>query len=321
MGVAAGIAILAALTHGLVGFSRRPPDRAGIAFAIAAAAAAAGALSVLALYTIHDIDLHIAVMKWAYFPATVVWTAGRRLVRRLRRRRAADAVPARADGRLRLHAGRQRRPAPRDPPRAEGRAHGDGRHGRLRHGHDAVVAAHPPERDRRAHAHLLRVPVLRGLSRVPPPRADARPLPGAHDRAPRRRDAVRRGHRAPGRHHLQHAVPLAGQLRGGHHRREPRPAARVAPGGDGAAAVPHAHGRARRGPRPRARRGPRASGRGVAGAARHRGGAAPQGRGARRPHAHGADPRAGARRSARRSTRRRAPPPASSRPATCACGC
>jgi signal transduction histidine kinase len=75
MGVAAGIAILAALTHGLVGFSRRPPDRAGIAFAVAAAAAAAGALSVLALYSIHDIDLHIAVMKWAYFPATVVWTA------------------------------------------------------------------------------------------------------------------------------------------------------------------------------------------------------------------------------------------------------
>ena len=75
MGVAAGIAILAALTHGLVGFSRRPPDRAGIAFAVAAAAAAVGALSVLALYTIHDIDLHIAVMKWAYFPATVVWTA------------------------------------------------------------------------------------------------------------------------------------------------------------------------------------------------------------------------------------------------------
>ena len=74
MGVAAGIAILAALTHGLVGFSRRPPDRARIAFAIAAAAAAVGALSVLALYTIHDIDLHIAVMKWAYFPATVVWT-------------------------------------------------------------------------------------------------------------------------------------------------------------------------------------------------------------------------------------------------------
>ena len=74
MGVAAGIGILAALTHGLVGFSRRPRDRALIAFAIAAAAAAAGALSVLALYTITDIDLHIVVMKWAFFPATVVWT-------------------------------------------------------------------------------------------------------------------------------------------------------------------------------------------------------------------------------------------------------
>ena len=74
MGVAAGIGILAALTHGLVGFARRPRDRARIAFAVAAAAAATGALSVLALYAITDIDLHIAVMKWAYFPATVVWT-------------------------------------------------------------------------------------------------------------------------------------------------------------------------------------------------------------------------------------------------------
>ncbi len=74
MGVAAGIGILAALTHGLVGFARRPRDRALIAFAVAAGAAAAGALSVLALYTITDIDLHITVMKWAFFPATVVWT-------------------------------------------------------------------------------------------------------------------------------------------------------------------------------------------------------------------------------------------------------
>jgi signal transduction histidine kinase len=74
MGVAAGIGILAALTHGLVGFARRPRDRARIAFAVAAAAAATGALSVHALYAISDIDLHIAVMKWAYFPATVVWT-------------------------------------------------------------------------------------------------------------------------------------------------------------------------------------------------------------------------------------------------------
>jgi len=74
MGVAAGIGILAALTHGLVGFARRPRDPARIAFAVAAAAAAAGALSVLSLYTITDIDLHITVMKWAFFPATVIWT-------------------------------------------------------------------------------------------------------------------------------------------------------------------------------------------------------------------------------------------------------
>ncbi len=75
MGVAAGIGILAAVTHGFVGLSRRPWDRARIAFAVASAAAALGALSVLALYGITDIDLHVAVMKWAYFPPTVVWTA------------------------------------------------------------------------------------------------------------------------------------------------------------------------------------------------------------------------------------------------------
>ena len=96
MGVAAGIGILAALTHFLVGFSRRPRDRARIAFAVASAAAAAGALSVLALYVIHDIDLHIAVMKWAFFPATVLWTHLHRLVRRLLRRRPAQVVPPRA---------------------------------------------------------------------------------------------------------------------------------------------------------------------------------------------------------------------------------
>jgi signal transduction histidine kinase len=74
MGVAAGIGVLAALTHFLTGFVRRPVDRARIAFAVAAAAAAVGALSVLALYVIQDIDLHITVMKWVFFPATVFWT-------------------------------------------------------------------------------------------------------------------------------------------------------------------------------------------------------------------------------------------------------
>lgn len=74
MGISAGIGILAALTHAMTGLVRRPPDAARLSFAVAAAAAAGGALSVLALYAIHDIDLHIAVMKWAFFPATVLWT-------------------------------------------------------------------------------------------------------------------------------------------------------------------------------------------------------------------------------------------------------
>ena len=53
MGVAAGIGILASLTHGLVGFARRPRDRARIAFAAAALAAAVAALAVRALYVVH----------------------------------------------------------------------------------------------------------------------------------------------------------------------------------------------------------------------------------------------------------------------------
>ena len=74
MGVAAGIAIHAALTHGLVGFSRRPRDRVMIAFAAAASAAAVGALAVLALYSVNTAEAHAAVMKWVFFPAGVAWT-------------------------------------------------------------------------------------------------------------------------------------------------------------------------------------------------------------------------------------------------------
>ena len=74
MGVAAGIGILASLTHGLVGFARRPRDRARIAFAAAALAAAVAALAVGALYSVHDMDTHMAIMKWAFYPASVLWT-------------------------------------------------------------------------------------------------------------------------------------------------------------------------------------------------------------------------------------------------------
>ena len=74
MGVAAGIGILAALTHGLVGFARRPRDRARIAFAAAALAAGVAALAVAALYSVGDIHTHIMIVKWAFFPASVLWT-------------------------------------------------------------------------------------------------------------------------------------------------------------------------------------------------------------------------------------------------------
>jgi signal transduction histidine kinase len=74
MGVAAGIGILASLQHGLVGLSRRPRDRARIAFAAAALAAAVAALAVAALYSVDDIGDHVAVAKWAFYPASVLWT-------------------------------------------------------------------------------------------------------------------------------------------------------------------------------------------------------------------------------------------------------
>jgi len=73
MGVAAGIGIEAAFTHGLVGISRRPRDRVRIAFAVAAAAVAVGALAVLAMYSAGSAPAYIAIMKWVCFPADVVW--------------------------------------------------------------------------------------------------------------------------------------------------------------------------------------------------------------------------------------------------------
>jgi len=73
MGVAAGIGIDAAFTHGLVGLSRRPRDRVRIAFAVAAAAVAVGALAVLAMYSASTAPAYIAIMKWACFPASVLW--------------------------------------------------------------------------------------------------------------------------------------------------------------------------------------------------------------------------------------------------------
>ena len=74
MGVAAGIGIHAALTHGLVGFARRPRDRARIAFAAASAAAAVAALAVLAMYSAESIGTYVAITKWVFYPASIAWT-------------------------------------------------------------------------------------------------------------------------------------------------------------------------------------------------------------------------------------------------------
>jgi len=74
MGVAAGIGILAAVTHSFVGFARRPVDRTRLAFAAASLAAAVAALALAALYSVGDMDTHMAIMKWAFYPASVFWT-------------------------------------------------------------------------------------------------------------------------------------------------------------------------------------------------------------------------------------------------------
>jgi signal transduction histidine kinase len=74
MGVVAGIGIHATLTHGLVGWSRRPRDRARIAFAAAALSTAAGALALSAMYSATSYEQYVAVTKWVFFPASSCMT-------------------------------------------------------------------------------------------------------------------------------------------------------------------------------------------------------------------------------------------------------
>jgi signal transduction histidine kinase len=73
MAMAAGIGIEAALTHGMVGLTRRPRDRARLAFAVAAVAMAVASLSVLGLYSAGSPNEHAAIMKWVFFPSSAVW--------------------------------------------------------------------------------------------------------------------------------------------------------------------------------------------------------------------------------------------------------
>ncbi len=73
-GLAAGISVEAAVSHGMVGLARRPRDGARIAFAVAAAAAAAGAVAVVMMYAAGSAEAHAAIMKWLLFPSSTVWT-------------------------------------------------------------------------------------------------------------------------------------------------------------------------------------------------------------------------------------------------------
>jgi len=75
MATAAGITLHAALTHGSVGLGRRPRDAVRIAFAIEALSVAAGSLALVAMYSATTPETHVAVTKWVFFPAEVVWVA------------------------------------------------------------------------------------------------------------------------------------------------------------------------------------------------------------------------------------------------------
>ena len=221
MGVAAGIGILAALTHGLVGFARRPRDRARIAFAVAAAAAAAGALSVLALYTITDIDLHIAVMKWAFFPATVIWTLAivwfAAFFADVRPRWFLYALSAGFALTLVINAVLPR-----------GILHQQ-RGGLMEMdtlgGSVMVMTQSQPHALQNITDALTLIAfaflcyAVYRVFRRPSQRASL--VAGADDGPAGRRDPVRRDHRAPRGHHLQQPLPLTGELRSGDHRRQP----------------------------------------------------------------------------------------------------
>ena len=74
MGVAAGIAFNAAITHILVALSRRPPDWMRLTFAITAMAAGVGAIAVLAMYAGDSPTTHAAIVKWLFLPSNVAFT-------------------------------------------------------------------------------------------------------------------------------------------------------------------------------------------------------------------------------------------------------
>lgn len=73
-GLAAGVSIEAAVSHGLAGLSRRPRDGTRLAFAAAAAAVAVGAIAVVTMYSADSAQAHAALMKWLLYPASTVWT-------------------------------------------------------------------------------------------------------------------------------------------------------------------------------------------------------------------------------------------------------
>jgi signal transduction histidine kinase len=76
MGLIAGIGLLAAVTHGLTGFSRRPRDRTLLALSATSAAMSVGALSVAMLQAAGTEAEHVMIAKWLSFPASVAWTVG-----------------------------------------------------------------------------------------------------------------------------------------------------------------------------------------------------------------------------------------------------
>ena len=94
MAMAAGISIDAALTHGLVGVTRRPRDAVRIAFAIQAVAVAAGALAVIAMYSAVTPQDARRSDEMGLLPRRGGLGDGDHVDGRLLHRRAADALAA-----------------------------------------------------------------------------------------------------------------------------------------------------------------------------------------------------------------------------------
>ena len=160
-GLAAGVSVEAAVSHGMVGLTRRPRDGTRIAFAVAAAAVAVGAVAVVAMYSADSAEAHAAIMKWLLFPASTVWTVAVvwlvAFSTDVRPRRFLSALTAAFAAMLVVDLA----PAPGTPSRRGRGAAADGHGGRPRDGHRRGRRRTRSTASRRADGGRARVPLLR----------------------------------------------------------------------------------------------------------------------------------------------------------------